>query len=152
MLYMDGRYFKYKELVYSEKAIKLKIDNTPTEEIKAHLEELIPFLDGIREAWGSAVIVTSGYRCYELNKAVDGSKTSSHLYGWAVDLRPKNGYVNIFFDFVIKYFKQHGIPFDQIIDEYGKKSHWVHIGLKHKDGRQRKQILIYRNGIYHTYE
>ena len=149
---MDGRYFKYKELIYSQKAIENNIDNTPTEEIKAHIEEIIPFLDNLREAWGSPIIVTSGYRCKELNDLVGGSKTSSHPTGWAVDLIPKNGYVNIFFDFVVKYFKQHGIPFDQIIDEYGAKSHWVHIGYRHKDGRQRKEVLIYKKGKYYKFE
>jgi hypothetical protein len=76
------KYFTIEELCQSETAERLKINNEPTDEIIQHLELLIDcLLDPIREAWGSAIIVNSGYRCEELNKAVGGSKTSVHKLG-----------------------------------------------------------------------
>lgn len=144
------KYFTIKELCYSDTAKLHKIDNTPTDEIINNLTEFTEnVLDPLREAWGSPIKVNSGYRCDELNKKIGGSKTSSHRFGFAVDLKPVNGLINEFFEFVKKYFMENEILFDQIIDEYSGKSHWVHIGYKNSKGEQRKQIKIYKNGKYY---
>jgi len=47
-------------------------------------------LDPLRESWGNPIIVSSGYRCQELNKAVGGAKTSQHLLGQASDIHTKS--------------------------------------------------------------
>lgn len=144
------KYFTIKELCYSDTAKLHKIDNTPTEEIINNLTEFTDnVLDLIREAWGSAIKVNSGYRCEKLNKKVGGSKTSSHKYGFAVDLKPVNGLIDDFFEFVKQYLIENEIAFDQLIDEYSGNSHWVHIGYKNSKGEQRKQIKIYKNGKYY---
>lgn len=144
------KYFTIKELCYSDTAKLHKIDNTPTDEIINNLTEFTEnVLDPLREAWGSPIEVNSGYRCDELNKKIGGSKTSSHRFGFAVDLKPVNGLIDEFFEFVKKYFMENEILFDQIIDEYSGKSHWVHIGYKNSKGEQRKQIKIYKNGKYY---
>lgn len=146
-----GKYFSFFELVRSNTAEKNGINNTPHEEEIIHnIEELISILDQLREEWGSPIHVNSGYRCDKLNKLVGGSTTSAHLYGSAVDLYPVNGLIDDFFEFVKKYFLSKDIPFDQIIDEYNGKSHWLHIGLKNSKGEQKKQIKIYKNGKYST--
>ena len=76
------KYFTIKELCKSNTAIKYGIDNTPTPEVEQNLIALIEnVLDPLREAWGSPIIINSGYRCPILNKAVGGSKTSSHMSG-----------------------------------------------------------------------
>ena len=94
-------YFTIKELVVSDTAKKFGIDNTPTPEIKQHLQELITkLLNNIREAWGGPVIVTSGYRCPALNEKVGGVKTSAHLNGYAADLIPGNGQRAKFIKFI----------------------------------------------------
>ena len=60
-----------------------------------NLERLVSrVLDPLREAWGSPIIVTSGYRCPELNARVGGVKTSYHPRGMAADIRPRNGLVD----------------------------------------------------------
>lgn len=79
--YFMAKFFNLKEMLYSYTAYKNNIDNTPTEEIKEHLEILMEFLDKVRYAWKSAIKVSSGYRCPELNEMVGGVKNSSHLYG-----------------------------------------------------------------------
>jgi hypothetical protein len=146
-----GKYFTFFELVKSNTAEKNGINNTPHEEEIIHnIEELIDILDQLREAWGSPIRVSSGYRCEKLNKLVGGSTTSSHLFGFAADLVPVNGLIDDFFEFVKKYFLSKDIAFDQIIDEYSGGSHWVHIGYKNSKGEQRKQIKIYKNGKYST--
>lgn len=42
-------YFTIDELCQSDTADRLGIDNSPSEEIKEHLQELIDFLNPIRE-------------------------------------------------------------------------------------------------------
>lgn len=144
-----AKYFTFYELIYSSTAEKEGINNTPQEEkIIKNINRLIDFLDLLREKWGSAIRVGSGYRCPQLNEEVGGSTTSVHMLGLAADLTPKNGKTTEFFEFVKKYLLENNIPFDQLIDEYSGKRHWVHIGLENSQGKQRKQIKKYVNGKY----
>jgi hypothetical protein len=51
------------------------------------------FIDKLNSARSKANIpfkINSGYRTIEHNKKVGGSKNSSHLKGWAADIRVKN--------------------------------------------------------------
>ena len=132
-------YFTIAELCASDTAKKYNIDNTPDSTITSHLQQLINFLNPLREAWGSAIKVTSGYRCDKLNRFVGGSKTSSHLIGYGVDLVPANGRIKDFKKFIIFYMKDK--MFDQCIDEKSGKTEWVHIGLYNLKGQQRKMIF-----------
>lgn len=135
------KYFTIDEMCASTTAKRLKIDNTPTDEIKNHLEELMAVLDKIREAWGSAIVVTSGYRCPELNKAVGGSKASSHCSGFAVDMHPANGEKKKFHRFVEKFLLDNNIGFDQLLCERPDKNgvpSWTHLGLYNSEGKQRR--------------
>ena len=134
-----SKFFSLKELIASTEAYKRKIDNTPGEEEKEHLEELMEFMDDIRCAWGSAIIVRSGYRCPELNEAVGGSKKSAHQAGYAVDCVPANNKKKEFFEFCKEYLKSR--DFDELLFEKNSKgSIWCHIALKSIDGKQRRKI------------
>lgn len=134
-----AKYFNLKELTYSSTAKKHNIDNTPTEEIKEHIEELMEFLDGVREKWGSAIIVNSGYRCPKLNEKAGGAKTSGHLTGWAADIVPANNQKAKFFEFLQEYVKDK--DFDELIFEKNAKgSVWIHFALKSIQGKQRRKI------------
>ena len=132
-------YFTIQELTASETAKRYGIDNTPTPEVKQHLQELTErLLNPIREAWGGPIKVNSGYRCYRLNNLLGGSKTSAHLTGYAADLVPYNGQRAKFIKFVQDYLRKSKLPFDQCINEYDK---WCHIGLYNNSKLQRKQIF-----------
>ena len=74
------KYFTFEELWQSATADKLGIDNKPSAEIAFRLGFLAADLHAIREAWKSGIIVSSGYRCPELNEAVGGSETSVSTY------------------------------------------------------------------------
>ena len=50
-------------------------------------EALVLLLQCIREHFGKAVMITSGYRTTEHNAEVGGSKSSQHLLGRAADIR-----------------------------------------------------------------
>ena len=51
-------------------------------------EKLIEKLDEVREKYGKAVRVNSGYRCPAHNKAIGGKENSSHMSGLAADIAP----------------------------------------------------------------
>ena len=141
------KYFTIKELCYSDTAKAHKIDNTPNEEIIENLTEFTnEVLDKLREVWGSPIKVSSGFRCEKLNKKIGGSKTSSHLNGYAADLVPVNGDIDGLVECAIELSKT--FNFDQIIDEYSGNKHWLHIGYKNSRGEQRKEIKVFKNGKY----
>lgn len=131
-----GKYFTLRELIKSDTAIRCGIDNNPTKEEIANINNLIDnILDPLREAYGKPIIVTSGYRCERLNKLVKGSKTSQHRFGQAADIRTiedTREENKKLFDLIIKL----KLPFDQLIDEYNFD--WVHVSFS---PRNRRQIL-----------
>ncbi len=139
-----SKYFHLKELIHSHKAATLRIDNTPDFAEVEHLRILTErILDPLRQAWGSGIVVSSGYRCESLNRAVGGSSTSAHLRGYAADLSPVNGKVDEFIAFALKWARDNRIKFDQMIDESGGRtgSHWLHVGLYNNAGQQRGQVF-----------
>ena len=82
-----GRFFSLAELIKSDTAVSLGIDNTPSKEQVANLELLVHHvLDPLRQQWGAPLRVNSGYRCPELNTEVCGVEDSYHLDGCAADI------------------------------------------------------------------
>lgn len=135
------KYFSIDEMTRSDTARRLGIDNTPSDSIKKNLTLFIEkVLDPIREDWGSPIIVSSGYRCPELNKAVGGVKTSGHMYGFCADLQVKDD-LRKFSNFVIEWMKEHQMKFDQIIWEKCGNVTWLHFCWIGKDGKQRMKIF-----------
>lgn len=128
------KYFTIEELTKSPTAKRRGIDNRPNEKVKKNLTLLVEkILDPLREAWGAPIIVTSGYRCGKLNRAVGGASGSQHMLGQAADIRTviDTPVANkLLFD-KIQELKQ---PFDQLIDEYGYN--WVHVSYGPKNRRQ----------------
>lgn len=143
------KYFTVEELTESSTAIKENIDNTPSKEITEHLIELIEeLLDPIREKWAEycninklgnpAISVSSGYRCKELNKAVNGSVTSAHMTGYAADLQNVSGSREEFYQFLLNFLKDRN--FDECFIEKSSTSQWVHIALYSIKGLQRRKV------------
>ncbi len=52
--------------------------------------ELVDFLNNLRLRFGHELVVNSGYRSPEHNKAVGGVPNSYHTKGLAADIRPKD--------------------------------------------------------------
>lgn len=128
------KYFTINELTKSATANRLKIDNTPSAQIQNNLEALVEnVLDPLRQAWGQPIIVSSGYRCPALNKAVGGVANSQHKLGQAADIHTvsdtpadnKKLYLLI---------QKLGLPVDQCINEYGYN--WIHVSYSPRHRRQ----------------
>ena len=90
-------------------------------------------LDGLREAWGSPLIVTSWYRDPVTNAAVGGVSNSQHLTGGAADLYPSNGEAQSFEAFCVAHWEFGGIGKGV---SSGK-------GFVHLDSRGQKVVWLY---------
>ena len=130
------KFFTIQELINSDTAKKKGIKNIPSSEQEKNLIALVDnILDPLRLAYGKPIIITSGFRSNELNKAVGGSNTSQHSVGQAADIRTiedTKSENKKLFDLIIKL----DLPFDQLIDEHNFD--WVHVSYSPKN---RKQIL-----------
>ena len=106
-------------------------------------ESVLKLWQPARELLGVPMLVSSGYRSPKLNKAVGGSSTSAHSYGFAIDFTaPGFGNTRKIANFLAKEFKARGIMFDQIILEFpDSPNSWVHLGYKSSKGLQRNQLL-----------
>jgi hypothetical protein len=130
------KYFTMNELTASATAKRKGIVNIPGKFEAANLIELVEkILDPLREAWGAPIIVTSGYRCRNLNTVVGGAKSSQHCLGQAADIRTvsdRREDNRKLRDLIVSL----NLPFDQLIDEY--QCDWIHVSYR---PNFRKQIL-----------
>lgn len=107
------------------------IANEPNGDHLANLVQTAKMLEKVRALLGGPLRITSGYRSPAVNKAVRGSATSAHCFGYAADFDPPHKMS----DYDAAYKIAHSdIPFDQLILEYG----WIHISF---DPRLRHQIM-----------
>ena len=81
-------HFTLHEFCHSRTAALRGIPNRPTASVLDNLKRLARALETIREhaVDGAPIIVSSGYRCPELNAAVGGVPTSNHVLGRAADI------------------------------------------------------------------
>ena len=135
------KHFDLEEFLTSSTAKQKSIENLPSWEVVEHLNELANFLDGLREAWGSGIKITSGYRNYNLNNAVGGVVSSVHQIGYAADMVPSNGQFEEFAKFVQDWLKDKA--YDQcIVEKNQKKSRWIHLSLYNNRHQQRKMEFL----------
>ena len=108
------------------------------------MTELCTFLlQPIRDAWGSPIIITSGFRCKALNAAVGGSQASAHMRGYGVDIKPASGSYEEFEKFVVDFLQKSDLKWDQVIRERtaNGRSAWLHLGYRNSAGRQRMMLM-----------
>ena len=145
-----SKYFSLSEMTHSDTAIRLGIPNDPNKDQIMYLEQLMEYLDGVREELGHPIIVTSGFRSggdKGLNAAVGGKPESQHTMGQAADIVPHDRkllkkLLHIIWD-------RGG--FDQLIWEHPKgRSEWIHVSIAGKNKTPRGQVLEYDGKRYMT--
>ena len=82
--------FKLSEFFRSSTAAKKGIKNEPSVDERATIVRNINLLvdnvlDPVRDKFGIPVIITSGYRCPQVNRLVGGVDNSQHMSGCAAD-------------------------------------------------------------------
>jgi zinc D-Ala-D-Ala carboxypeptidase len=129
------------EVTRSETAKRRGISNMPTPEHIENFKKLAAnIFQPIREHFGKPIIISSGYRSAELNKAIGGSLSSQHCSGEAIDIDMDG--TDITNKQIFDYIKDN-LTFDQMIAEFPKQGNpdWVHVSFA-ANRSQRKQILV----------
>lgn len=146
-----SRHFTLREMLRSETAERLGIDNTPNDGQVFNLMNLMSFLDEIWEGFYNTlpeeeqakfyIKVNSGFRSWQLNDAVGGAQRSQHRLGNAADItlgsREKNIALFNWIKSEPKVLKN--LRYDQIINE--KNGSWLHIGVFFTGQANRMQIF-----------
>ena len=152
------KHFSIRELSRSETASRKGINNTPNSAIVSALTALIDnVLDPLREKWGAPIIVTSGYRCPALNRAIGGASGSQHTKGEAADIRTLSDSREDNMK-LLKYLLDSGIEFDQVIAENvdgAGRPDWIHVSFTRSRANRKKRTTMkkiagrttYINGI-----
>lgn len=137
----EPKYFELSEFLYSERAVILGVDNFPSwSDVERMRIFAIKTLDVIREQWGEALLVSSGFRVPRVNASVGGSPTSNHMDGLAVDIKlpawSDKKLLQLYL--LINTMTDKGvIDVDQVI--FYRKKGIIHIGVGE---RLRKQFIV----------
>ena len=131
--------FTLDELTKSQEAIRLGIDNTPSDE---HITNLIllckNILQPIRNHFKIPVSISSGYRSAALCEAIGSSSKSQHTKGEAADFEIFSMHNKDLSDWIVK-----NLDYDQCILEFwtpnDPNSGWIH--CSYNDLGNRKQYL-----------
>lgn len=131
--------FHLYEMVVSQTATRHGIDNTPDTQAFVNLVYTAQALQHIRGICDNkAVVVSSGFRCPELNEKVGGKFNSYHTLGLAADfIIPGFGTPRAVIEAVME--SDILLPFRVIIEEFGR---WVHISIELFMGKGSRKALI----------
>ena len=142
-------HFTYGEMIKSNTAVRLGINNEPNPIQFKNLKNLcISVLEPIRIGLG-VVLIGSGLRIDRVNREVGGSKRSQHRYGEAGDLDVVGHTTTEVFEWIIL---ESDIIWDQVIWEYGDNG-WIHISyttrrdnrMKITTAKKRNSKTVYEN-------
>lgn len=124
-------HFWLSEFVRSGTAVRQGLENTPGAMASANIRHVLgPGMQRVRNALGSPVMITSGYRSQAVNAAVGGSVSSQHMVGLAADfIAPQFGLPRSIAKYLVERLPE--IRFDQLILE----GQWVHISFARQQPR-----------------
>lgn len=119
-------HFTFFELAGTSNEQYKKLNLLKAQEQMGKMYMLAGFAERVREIVGKPLIITSGYRCPELNKAIGGALTSQHLFCEAIDFVVKGMRPEDIFNRIVT----SDLKYNQIIIERNKSgSQWVHISI-----------------------
>jgi len=144
------RQVSLKELLFSETATRLGINNIPNDQSLFNLQTLIyEVIEPIINKFGD-IKITSGYRSPELCKAIGSSITSQHCLGMAVDCEVLGVPNKELADWVVN-----NLEYDQVILEFWTpeqiNSGWVHISYN-KLGNRKMYLRAFKGNGRVVYE
>lgn len=130
------KHFNLSEFFRSSTAAKNGIKNEPSVNEKATIVRNINLLvdnvlDPIRDKFCAPVIITSGYRCPQVNKLVGGVNNSQHMSGCAADFYV-GGFTPLMMYQVFLYIFD-TLEFDQLI--YYRSKNFIHVSYVENGNR-----------------
>jgi len=129
-----SEHFHLSEFVRSETANAMGLSNNPPPEAIRRLHMLcLRVLEPIRQRIGCPLIVTSGYRSLNVNMAIGGSPTSSHIQGCAADVYAACLDAPELKEIILKTIPE----FDQLY--LHRRNNFVHVSFR--VGNNRNQVL-----------
>ena len=129
---------------------KTGIENVPNEEQVNNLRRVCQWLEQLRRRWNNLygegddpIIINSGFRSPEVNKAVGGVATSNHLTGCAVDIRcigieQALRYASILLDIS----DLNDEDFDELLIEQKAHMVWIHFAVRPSGNRRRTSLEL----------
>lgn len=135
-------HFTVEEFTASDTAARRGIDNALPEHMLAAAQDTCDVLERIRALLGVPVIVTSGYRCPQLNEAIGSSRASDHVKAMAADIKaPAFGSAYEVAHALVPHLDELGVG--QVIHEFGA---WVHVSTRRQDKPVNRVITISQRG------
>jgi hypothetical protein len=128
--------FSLHEFTRSQTATRLNIDNTASDQVIKNLQALcLGVLQPVRDYFQRPMIISSGFRCQELNSRINGSPNSQHVLGQAADIEVLEVGNLELSDWI-----HHNLSYDQLILEFHNPekdphSGWVHVSFNSKENR-----------------
>ena len=128
--------FKLSEFFASSTADKNGIKNEPSLDKKATVERNINslvdnVLNPIRDKLCTPIIITSGYRCPQVNKLVGGANNSQHMSGYAADFHVKGFTRSMMYEVFVDIYNT--MDFDQLI--YYRSKNIIHVSYVENSNR-----------------
>jgi len=121
-------HFHLSEFTRSSIADAHNIDNTCPSALIPNLKNLCQeVLEPLRQHFGEPIIISSGYRCPELNRLVGGAPNSQHITGEAADIVETHGRASQRDWFL---WIQDNCRFDQLILESKDSQRWIHVSCR----------------------
>lgn len=122
------KHFNLSEFFRSSTAAKNGIKNEPSADERATIVRNINLLvdnvlDPVRDKFCTPVIITSGYRCPQVNKLVGGVANSQHMSGCAADFHIQGFTSSMMYQVFLYIFNT--LEFDQLIYYRGKN--FIHV-------------------------
>lgn len=129
-------HFTFEELTFSQEAARRGISNAPSAAAMKNLEHLAARLELVRAEFGGVpIVISSGYRSEMVNRFVGGSRNSDHMQGRAADFTVWGVAVPD----VINRIRASNIPYEQLINEFGR---WVHLAIEPEGAAPARQNLV----------
>ena len=122
------KHFTLSEFFRSSTAAKNGIKNEPSIDERATVARNINLLvdnvlDPIRDMVNAPIIITSGYRCPQVNRLVGGVDNSQHMSGCAADFRVMGFTPSMMYEVFLYIFNT--LKYDQLI--YYRSKNIIHV-------------------------
>ena len=147
-----SKHVSYKEGVYSVTALRLGLNNDPSDDHLQNMKLLSEkIFEPLRMYVGGPIRINSFYRGPELNKAIGGSRKSQHCHGQAMDIHDTYGVMSnsTMFNWI-----KDNLDFDQMIWEFGDdiNPNWVHVSYVDPGSNRNRCLKALRKNGKTSYE